>query len=243
MFNEIIEFLPLVAVVIVVVGFMLKWDPLGIVVIAGIFAGLSTNFSSVSSENLSFIEVVAMLGKNFTSNRIVSIFIFTLPVIVLAERYGLKAEASKQIKKLNGLPTGKFLTIYGVIRSIIAAVGLKLGGHVQLTKPLIEPMAQAAESIVNSDVDEKRIDDIKAASSSVENYANFFSQNLFLASSGVILIATTLISNGVLVSETLTDLEFQSEVQRLVSLYSIPISVISIIVFAIQYKKLDKDKK
>jgi uncharacterized membrane protein len=93
----VIDFLPIIAVVIVVIGFMKRWDAIGAVVIAGIVAGLATNFSDFATEKLGLIEVITMVGKYFAQNRIVSIFILTLPVIVLDERYGLK---NKQVYKL-----------------------------------------------------------------------------------------------------------------------------------------------
>jgi uncharacterized membrane protein len=241
----LIDFLPIIAVFIVVIGFMKRWDAIGVVVIAGIVAGLATNFSDFATEKLGLIEVITMLGKYFAQNRIVSIFILTLPVIVLAERYGLKEQASVQIKKLNGLSTGKFLSVYGLIRQIIAAAGIKLGGHVQLTKPLIEPMVQAAELEINDNVTPEDEELLKAAASSVENYGNFFAQNLFVANSGVILIATTLISAGVITTETMgvDEAVLQASAQLQIAKYSIPIAVIAFVLFVIQYMMLDRKLK
>ena len=136
---------------------------------------------------------------------------------------------------MNGLSTGKFLSVYGLIRQIIAAAGIKLGGHVQLTKPLIEPMVQAAELEINDNVTPEDEELLKAAASSVENYGNFFAQNLFVANSGVILIATTLISAGVITTKTLgvDEAVLQARAQLQIVKYSIPIAVIAFVLFVI----------
>jgi uncharacterized membrane protein len=96
-------------------------------------------------------------------------------------------------------------------------------------------MVQAAELEINDNVTPEDEELLKAAASSVENYGNFFAQNLFVANSGVILIATTLISAGVITTKTLgvDEAVLQASAQLQIVKYSIPIAVIAFVLFVI----------
>ena len=114
----------------------------------------------------------------------------------VAERYGLKEKAVELIKNIKNLSTGKLLTLYCLIRQIAGAMSLRISGHPQFVRPLINPMAQGAAISKYGKIDEKTEAKIKAAAASMDNYGNFYGQNLFLASSGVLLIANTLSDLG-----------------------------------------------
>ena len=73
---------------------------------------------------------------------------------------------------------------------------LRLGGHPQFVRPLIEPMAQASAVANFDDTDEETKERIKAQASVMENMGNFYAQNTFVGSSGTLLIAGTLKSLG-----------------------------------------------
>ena len=75
---------------------------------------------------------------------------------------------------------------------------------------------------------EKYEDKIKAAAASMDNYGNFYGQNLFLASSGVLLISNTLSDLGY----ATTGLEIAKA--------SVPVAVIAFILVIIQNIILDK---
>ena len=75
-------------------------------------------------------------------------------------------------------------------------MSLRISGHPQFVRPLINPMAQGAALSKYGKIDEKTEAKIKAAAASMDNYGNFYGQNLFLASSGVLLIANTLSDLG-----------------------------------------------
>ena len=57
-------------------------------------------------------------------------------------------------------------------------------------------MAEGASIAKYGNLDEKDIDKIKAYSAASDNIGNFFGQNVFMASSGVLLISGTLESLG-----------------------------------------------
>lgn len=210
----------LIGIVIVIIGFALKFDTIAVVLSAGVVTGLVAK--------LNIIEILDILGKTFVSQRHMSLFILTLPVIGICERYGLKDRAITLIKNAKSLTAGKMLTLYLFIRELAAAFSVRLGGHAQFIRPLINPMAQGAAISKHGKLDESTVDKIKGAAAAMENYGNFYGQNVFLASSGVLLIAGTLEELGYAVN-TLD-----------VAKASIPIAVISFLFVVVQNHLLDK---
>ena len=173
-------------------------------------------------------EILSILGKTFVNQRLITIFILTLPIIGISERYGLKEKAVELIKNIKNLSTGKLLTLYCLIRQIAGAMSLRISGHPQFVRPLINPMAQGAAISKYGKLDEKTEAKIKAAAASMDNYGNFYGQNLFLASSGVLLIANTLSDLGY----ATTGLDIAKA--------SIPVAVIAFLLVLVQNILLDK---
>ncbi|MBC8630193.1 DUF969 domain-containing protein [[Eubacterium] tenue] len=183
----------LIGILVVILGFVLKIETLFTVLVAGIATGLVAG--------MDIVEILNTLGQSFVDNRAVSLFIMTLPVIGILERYGLKQRAVYLIQKLGKLTTGGVFSIYMIIRQIAGALSIRISGHPQFVRPLVEPMAQAAAKSKYKKVDVKDEEAIKALSAASENYGNFYGQNLFSGSSGVLLIASTLTGFGYTVSE------------------------------------------
>ena len=163
------------------------------------------------------------------ANRATCLFMLTVPIIGLCERYGLKAKAVTLIKKAKGLSTGILLSGYTFIREITIGMGVTLGGHPQFVRPLVSPMAEGAAIAKYGNLDEKDIDKIKAAAS--DNIGNFFGQNIFMANSGILLIASTLEGLGINV-DTLQ-----------LSKVAIPIGVIALVLWIVQTILLDRKLK
>ncbi len=215
------EIIKLIGVVIVVLGFAFKRDTIATVVVAGIATGLVAGMTP--------LEILDVLGTSFITQRTATLFVLTLPVIGILERYGLKDKAVDFIKGIKGATTGRVLSIYQTIRALAAAFSVRLGGHPQFIRPLVNPMAQAATIARKGEIDEKTEDLIKGASAASENYGNFFAQNVFLGASGTLLIVSTMVEQG------------YSEVTPLgIALWSIPVAVISVILGIIKNFFLDK---
>lgn len=210
----------LIGVLIVVIGFIFKIETLFTVLVAGIATGLVAG--------LDFNAILTVLGESFVANRAVSLFILTLPVIGILERYGLRQRAIYLIQKLQKLTTGGVLSIYMLIRQIAGALSIRMSGHPQFVRPLVNPMAQAAATSKYEKVDEDDEEEIKSLSAASENYGNFYGQNLFAGSSGVLLIASTLTEFGYNVSEL--------EIAKA----SIIMAVVAFLVSAIQNYLFDK---
>ena len=208
----------LIGIVIVIIGFALKFDTLATVVVAGIVTGLVGG--------MSIMDILSTLGSAFLTNRTATLFILTLPVIGLCERMGLRDKAVDFISGIKSATTGRLLSIWQVIRTIASAFSLRIGGHPQFIRPLINPMAQAC-AIAKYGM-----------AAGTENYGNFFAQNCFMGSSGTLLIVSTL--NEIFKSNNIA----QEVTANQIALNSIPIAVISVIVgigYALWYdRKLKK---
>ena len=182
------EVIKLIGVLIVIVGFILKLDTLAVVVVAGLATGIVAGMSPM--------QILDTLGTAFITNRTATLFILTLPVIGLCERNGLKDKAVDFITSLKNATTGRLIAIWQIIRTIASAFSLRIGGHPQFIRPLINPMAQAAAVVQYGKLDEKTEDAIKGMCAGSENYGNFFAQNCFMGSSGTLLIVSTLSEQG-----------------------------------------------
>ena len=204
------EILKLIGVLIVIVGFACKFDAMATVVVAGLVTGLVAGMSPM--------DILTTLGKAFVTNRTATLFVLTLPVIGLCERYGLKDKAVDFIKGIKNATTGKVVAIYQVIRTAAAAFSLRIGGHPQFVRPLINPMAQAAAVARYGELDDKTEDDIKGLCAGSENYGNFFAQNCFMGASGTLLIVSTLNEQG-----------FVDVTAPQIALWSVPIAIISVL--------------
>lgn len=181
------ELIKLVGIVVVILGFILKVETLFTILVAGVATGLVAG--------LSINDILTIIGESFISNRAVSLFMITLPVIGILERYGLRQRAVYLIKQLGKLTAGGILTLYTFIRQIAGLLSIRMSGHPQFVRPIINPMAQAAGN-KDKKLDEEDEEAIKALSASSENFGNFFGQNLFAGSSGVLLITSTLNEQG-----------------------------------------------
>ena len=133
------EYLKLIGVLIIVVGFVFKRDTLATVVVAGIATGLVAGLSP--------LELLNLLGESFTSQRLATLFILTLPVVGICERYGLKEKAVDLIGSVKNATTGTVLSLYQTIRAVAIAFSVQLGGHPQFVRPLISPMAEGASEV------------------------------------------------------------------------------------------------
>lgn len=213
----------LIGILIIVIGFIRKYDTIAVVLTAGIVTGLVGGLTP--------IEILDTIGSAFVSKRYMSLFLLTLPVIGVLERYGLRERSAHLIRSMKSVTAGKVLTTYTLIREIAAALSLRLGGHVQFIRPLVNPMAYAAAEKNYGVVKDESEEIIKGYAASSENIGNFFAQNVFVASGGVLLVVGTLEELGIKV----TPLE--------VSKAAIPIAIIAFVFTFIQNKLLDKRLK
>ncbi|WP_312498569.1 DUF969 domain-containing protein [Enterococcus sp.] len=182
------EWIKLIGILVILIGFLLKLDTIAVVIIAGFVTALVSG--------ISVTDFLTMLGEAFINNRLVTLFLLTLPMVGLSERFGLKQQAVILIEKIKGLTPGKFLSLYLFIREVAGFFSIRIQGHTQFIRPIVNPMAQAAAENKFGEIDEKDQEKIKARAAANENFGNFFAQNTFVAASGVLLIVGTLKSLG-----------------------------------------------
>ncbi|MBN6204558.1 DUF969 domain-containing protein [Staphylococcus saprophyticus] len=223
------EWIKLIGIIIIILGFLLKIDTIAVILIAAVVTGLVSG--------LDLYAILDTLGKAFVDNRLVTLFILTLPMVGLIERFGLKKQASNMIGKVKQVTSGRLLTIYLIIRELAGVASIRIGGHPQFVRPLINPMVQGAlktrYNLNETEIDAKDIEKIKAQASAMENYGNFFGQNLFVGAAGILLMVGTFQSLGIKVDAV-----------QLV-LASVPISIIVFLIVWINNIRFDKylDKK
>lgn len=182
----------LIGVSIIVIGFILKIDTIFVVIFAGVATGIVGG--------MSVSDILNTLGKAFIDNRYMTIFVLSLPVIGMLEKNGLKQVAMQEISKIKAATQGRIIALYLAIRTLCAAGGLRLQGHVLFIRPLILPMAEGTSKSHYKNLSAKNIDRIKGLAGSAENFGNFFGQDVFVASSGVLLIVGTFTEQGIEVS-------------------------------------------
>ena len=106
--------LVLIGVAILAAGFLIRANPLLVVVIAALTTSLVAGHGPV--------QAISELGKAFNDNRLVSIPWLVLPVIGLLERGGLQVRARQLIERIRLNAPGQLLLVYFVLRQIVGAI-------------------------------------------------------------------------------------------------------------------------
>lgn len=149
------------------------------------------------------LAVIAAFGKAFITSRYVAIVWLVLPVIGLLEHAGLKERARSLVGGLRGATTSRILLGYFAIRQLTASLGLtSLGGHPQMVRPLIAPMAEGAAENRYGELTVNVRNRIRANAAAVDNIALFFGEDIFIAIGSILLIKGFLDQNGIHVEPT-----------------------------------------
>ena len=180
----------LLGVAVIVVGFAVRLNPLLVVVLAaltsGWFAGLSP------------LQVIAAFGKAFNDNRFVSMAYLVLPLVGVLERAGVRERAAAIIRGLRGVSVARLLIGYMIFRQATTAAGLmSIAGHAQTIRPIVAPMAEAAAEVRDGPPTDETRYAIRAMAAATDNVAVFFSEDIFVAMSSVLLMVGFLTSSGI----------------------------------------------
>ncbi|WP_437674626.1 DUF969 domain-containing protein [Sorangium sp. So ce131] len=213
--------LTLLGVAVVVAGFVARINPLLVVAAAAVVTSLAAGMSPVQG--------ISAFGKAFNDNRYVSLVWLVLPVIGLLERSGLQERARALVSRVKTATTGRLLLVYFVLRQLSAALGLtSLGGHAQMVRPLIAPMAEGASENRYGPLPDSARFRIRAWSAAADNVALFFGEDIFIAIASILLIKGFLEQNGIIV-EPLQ-----------VSVWAIPTAVMALLVHGTRLLLLDR---
>ena len=215
-----INYWPLLGIVLIALGFALRFNPLAVVAVSAIVTGLLGH--------LDLLAVVGTLGKGFNDNRYITVIYLVLPVIGLLERYGLQQRARMLIGRMKNATAGRLLIAYFIFRQAFAALGLtSVGGHPQTVRPLVAPMAEAA-AVKQGATDEPTREKVRAMAAATDNIALFFGEDIFVAIASILLIQGTLQGYGIALTP------FQ------LSVWAIPTAIAALLLHSMRLLWLDR---
>lgn len=214
--------LVLLGIVVVVVGFALKLNPMLVVTVAGVVTGLLGGLSP--------LDILNDFGTGFAGSRSIAIFLLVLPVIGLVERNGLQEQARRLISRMARLTTGRVMALYLLVRQGTCAIGLlSIGGHAQSVRPIIAPMAEAAATKKYGTLPDRVSQRIRAFAAATDNIGAFFGEDIFVAVGAVLLITSFVDTTYHL---TLVPLD--------VALYAIPTAVVALLLHGARSLLMDR---
>lgn len=209
--------LKLLGVLIIIVGFALKLNNITTILLAALVTALTGG--------LGIGGLLSTLGTAFVSNRSMCIFIIVMLLTGTLERNGLKHAAADLISRIRNSTAGLVIAAYGVMRVILAAFNVGLGGAAGFVRPVITPMAVGT---IKGKPHDDHVEAIKGMGAGMENVAWFFGQVLFVGGSGALLVQSTLAQLGYEVS--LLDL----------ARVEIPVAIFATVVTVLYYLWLDR---
>ena len=222
---EFSELIKLVGVLMVIIGFALKLEPILIIMAAAVVTALVGG--------LGVERMLVTLGNSFVANRAMCIFIMIMLVIGTLERNGLKEAAAKLIAKVKGSSPGMVIGAYGLMRAVFASFNVSFGGVAGFVRPVVMPMVEGSIEAKGNKINEEHLETLKGMSAGMENISWFFCQVLFVGGAG-----------GLLVQGTLRDLGIQVELLDLV-IAEFPVAIfavgLAIVVYIIRDRKLMKN--
>ena len=224
--------LVLFGIAVVVVGFVARINPLVVILVAAITTGvLAAVEPGVDARALltAGVDTISRFGEAFNDNRYFHITWLVLPVIGLLERVGLQERARDLVTQVRAATAGRLMLIYLVVRQATAALGLtSLGGHPQMVRPLIAPMAEGAAETEHGPLTNKARFRIRGMAAGTDNIGLFFGEDIFIAIGSIVLIVGFLEQAGVRV-EALH-----------VSLWAIPTAVVALMVHGARLLMFDR---
>jgi uncharacterized membrane protein len=178
----------LIGILVVAVGFAFRINTLLVVMLAGIVTGLLSG--------LGFNEIISLFGTYFVEYRYMSIpVLLMVPVIGLLERYGLQERAETMIRRAAGATAGRVVLTYQALRAVTIALGVRIGSHAEMVRPLVVPMAEGAAS-GGKPLDPESRADIRAHAAAGENVGNFFAEDIFIGIGAILLMKGFFESHG-----------------------------------------------
>lgn len=212
---------PLIGVVVIIAGFILRLNPMLMVIVVVVTTGFA---ASVSTE------------QTLTAIRTGIIKIWALPLIILLplavagllERHGLCEYIQNWIACIQSATVDRLLIIYLAIRELTAAAGLTgLGGHPQMVYPLLTPMAEGAAENRLGKLPAPVCERLLAFCIVADNVGLFFGEDIFVAFGAITLVHTSLLGSGIDVGPLH------------IAMWGIPTAVYAFLIHSVRLKCLD----
>ena len=224
--------LVLIGIAVVVVGFVARINPLVVILVAAITTGvLAAVGPGVDARALvtAAVDTISRFGQAFNDNRYFHITWLVLPVIGLLEHAGLQERARDLVTQVKAATAGRLMLIYLIVRQATSALGLtSLGGHPQMVRPLIAPMAEGAAETEHGPLTNRARFRIRSMAAGTDNIGLFFGEDIFIAIGSIVLIVGFLEQAGVRV-EALH-----------VSLWAIPTAIVALAVHGARLLMFDR---
>jgi len=213
---------PLIGVAVIIAGFILRFNPMLVVISTAVVTALAADFP--------VDKILATIGTGFIKTRnLPLIILLPLAVIGLLERHGLRQHAQNWISSIKSATAGRLLVVYLLARQLTAAIGLtSLGGHPQMVRPLLAPMAEGATESRYGRLPDRIRSKLRAFSAATDNVGLFFGEDIFVAFGAIVLMTTFLRETGV-----------EVEPMR-VALWGIPTAICAFLIHATRLLHLDK---
>jgi uncharacterized membrane protein len=193
----------LLGIAVLVLGFILRANPLLIVLAAALVTGMAAAWSPGADAGTlahAAVATLASFGRAFNANRYVSVVWLVLAAIGMLEHLGLQERARTWIASVRAATVGRLLAVYFVLRQLTAALGLtSLGGQAQMVRPLIAPMAEGAAEARFGPLPDRIRFMIRAHCAAADNIALFFGEDIFIAIASILLIKGFLEQSGIIV--------------------------------------------
>ena len=213
---------PLIGVAVIIAGFVLRFNPMLVVIVTAIATAAAARFGPV--------QILAAIGTGFIKTRnLPLILLLPLSVIGLLERHGLRQHAQRWIGGIRSATAGRLLIVYLAARQLTAAVGLtSLGGHPQMVRPLLAPMVEGAAQTRYGNLPDRVRFKLRAYAAATDNVGLFFGEDIFVAFGAIVLMTTLLREAGI-------DLE-----PIHVALWGIPTAACAFAIHAFRLWRLDR---
>ncbi|ANI28496.1 membrane protein [Yersinia entomophaga] len=221
--EQTVNFWPLIGIAAIIIGFLMRINAVLVVITAGIITGVAAL--------MPIATILEKLGEGFLNTRnLPLILLLPLAVIGLLERHGLKERAQAWISKIKSATSGRLLIVYLFVREATAALGLtSLGGHPQMVRPLLAPMAEGAAETRYGELPEKVRYRLRAMSAATDNVGLFFGEDIFVAFGAIIFMHNFMLESGGIQTEPLH-----------IALWGIPTAICAFIIHAYRLQRLDK---
>jgi uncharacterized membrane protein len=213
---------PLIGVAVIIAGFVLRFNPMLVVGAAAVVTGFAAHFT--------VLQVLSAIGTAFVKTRnLPLILLLPLAVIGLLERHGLREHAQDWIARIRSATVGRLLIVYLLVRELTAAVGLTgLGGHPQMVRPLLAPMAEGAAASRYGKISDAVRYKLRAYAAATDNVGLFFGEDIFVAFGAIVLMTTFLHEAGI-------------DVPPLrVAMFGIPTAICAFLIHSWRLRRLDR---
>ncbi|MSR47316.1 MAG: DUF969 domain-containing protein [Planctomycetes bacterium] len=212
----------LIGVVIVALGFALRLPPLLVVLVAAGATGLVAGLDPLA--------VLEQLGTLFLDSRFTTLpIVLLMPLIGLLERHGLQERAAALISGAARATAGRVLLAYQAMRALTSMFGLAIGGHAQMIRPLVAPMAEGvAQARAKAPLPDALLDRLRAHAAAAENFGNFFADDVVVAVGPVLIMKGVFERAGVDVAT------------HAIGAWGLPTALFALLLGAWRFRRLDQ---